>query len=86
MHHLSYTVSLRIVFPPKFILARKLTKMKGEKYYVITQLHHTVPKIRLMYCIPRNETARPRSQFLHSCICERCIYSQDQSAYFTAAK
>jgi hypothetical protein len=26
-------------------------------------------------CIPRNETARPRSQFLHSCICERFIYS-----------
>jgi hypothetical protein len=28
-------------------------------------------------CIPRNETARPRSQFPHSCICERFIYSQD---------
>jgi hypothetical protein len=25
--------------------------------------------------IPRNETARPRSQFLHSCICEQFIYS-----------
>jgi hypothetical protein len=24
--------------------------------------------------IPRNETSRPRSQFLHSCICERFIY------------
>ncbi len=36
--------------------------------------------------IPRNETARPRSQFLHSCICERFIYSHDQSAYFAAAK
>ncbi len=30
--------------------------------------------------IPRNETARLRSQFLHSCICERFIYSQDQSS------
>jgi hypothetical protein len=28
-----------------------------------------------------NETARPRSQFLHSCICERSIYSHDRSAY-----
>jgi hypothetical protein len=29
-------------------------------------------------CIPRNETARPQSQFLHSGFCERftCIYSQ----------
>ncbi len=29
--------------------------------------------------IPRNETAQPRSQFLHSCIWERFIYSHDQS-------
>jgi hypothetical protein len=29
--------------------------------------------------IPRNETARPRSQFLHSCICERFTYSHDRS-------
>ncbi len=32
--------------------------------------------------IPRNETAWPRSQSVHSCICERFIYSHDQSAYF----
>ncbi len=31
--------------------------------------------------IPRNESVWPRSQFLYSCICERFIYSQDQSAY-----
>ncbi len=36
--------------------------------------------------IPKNETARPRSQFLHSCICERFIYSQDRSSYLAAAK
>ena len=38
--------------------------------------------------IPRNETARarPSSQFLHSCICERFIYSQDRSAYLAARK
>ncbi len=34
--------------------------------------------------IPRNKTARPRSKFLHSCICERNIYSHDRSAYFAA--
>jgi hypothetical protein len=36
----------------------------------------------------RNETAWPRSQFLHSYICERFVYyySQDQSAYLAAAK
>ncbi len=37
-------------------------------------------------CISRNETARPRSQFPHSCICGRFIYSQDRSTYFAAAK
>jgi hypothetical protein len=36
-------------------------------------------------CIPRNETARPRSQFLHSCICERFKYSQYRSAYLAEA-
>ncbi len=35
-------------------------------------------------CIPRNETARPRSHIIHSCICERFIYSQDRSAYLAA--
>ncbi len=32
-------------------------------------------------CIPRNETARPRFQFLHSWICEQFINSQVLSAY-----
>jgi hypothetical protein len=32
--------------------------------------------------IPRSETARPPSQCLHSCICERFIYAHDLSAYF----
>ncbi len=31
--------------------------------------------------IPRNETARIRSQFPHSCICDRFLYSHDRSAY-----
>ncbi len=36
--------------------------------------------------IPNKETARPQSQFLHSYICERFIYSHDRSAYLAAAK
>jgi hypothetical protein len=31
--------------------------------------------------IPRKGTARLQSQFLHSCFCERFIYSSDRSAY-----
>ncbi len=37
-------------------------------------------------CIPRNDSARPPSQSLHSFICGQFIYSQDQSGYFAAAK
>jgi hypothetical protein len=46
---------------------------QSKKFSLIT--HHTVAKIRSMY-----------SQFLYSCICDRFIYSQDQSAYLDAAK
>jgi hypothetical protein len=36
-------------------------------------------------CIPLG-IAWPQSQFLHSCVCERFIYSQDRSTYFPAAE
>ncbi len=35
---------------------------------------------------PRKGFARPESQFLHSCFCERFIYSPDQSAYSAEGK
>jgi hypothetical protein len=42
----------------------------------------TIPKIH----IPRKEIVRPHSQFPHSCVCERFIYSQDRSSYFPVAE
>jgi hypothetical protein len=36
--------------------------------------------------VPINETARPRSQFPHSCICERFIYSHYWFAYFAVMR
>jgi hypothetical protein len=36
--------------------------------------------------ISKTELQCSVSQFQHSCICERFIYSQDWSAYFAAAK
>jgi hypothetical protein len=36
--------------------------------------------------IPRNGIAGPQSQFPHSCLCERFIYSHDRSAYSAAVK
>ncbi len=36
--------------------------------------------------IPIKGIARPQSQFSHSCVCERFIYSHDRSAYSAAGK
>ena len=36
--------------------------------------------------IPRKVIVRPQSQFPHSFVCERFIYSHDQSAYSAAGK
>ena len=36
-------------------------------------------QINLNLCIPRKGIARPQSQFPHSCLCARFMYSQDQS-------
>ncbi len=35
-------------------------------------------------CIPSLGIARPQSQFSHSCVCERFMYSHDRSAYSAA--
>ncbi len=37
-------------------------------------------------CIPLLWIFRPQSQFPHSCVCERFIYSHDRSTYFPAAE
>ncbi len=38
-------------------------------------------------CVPRKETAWPQSQFPHSCVCERSIYSHDRfTTCFPAAE
>ncbi len=36
--------------------------------------------------VPKKGIARPQSQFSHSCVCERFIYSQDWSTYFPVAE
>jgi hypothetical protein len=58
------------------------TNIRVQLQHPDSTVIHIVPKIRFM--IPSNETGQPRSQFLHSCICERFMYSQDQSAYLAA--
>ncbi len=61
-----------------------------EKSKNIFKMCSSLPPFGTLYrksdlCIIRNETAGPSSQFLHSCVCERLIYSQDRSAYLAAA-
>ncbi len=48
--------------------------------------HYKILYRKLEKNIPRKETSRTQSQFLHSYICERIIYSHDRSAYLAAAK
>jgi hypothetical protein len=40
---------------------------------------HTAKKIRFMYS--KNETAQPRSRFLHSCICEQKRWTNRRNMY-----
>jgi hypothetical protein len=54
---------------------------KSDKWRVDTNASnppfHSALQRRSDYCIPRNETVLPRSQFPHSCICGRLIYLHD---------
>jgi hypothetical protein len=52
------------------------------KLYILSKISYNMLYRKFDTNIPRNETARPRSQFLHSCICERFIYFHDRCAYF----
>ena len=47
---------------------------------------YTALKRNLDLCIPRKGIAQPQSQFPHSSVCERSIYSHVRSTYFPAAE
>ncbi len=50
-----------------------------------TITYYTLQRQFRLY-IPFLGIARPQTQFPHSCVCERCIYSQDMSTYFLQQK
>jgi hypothetical protein len=60
-------------------------KHNKTKCYNYNKLEYTLQR-KSHLCIPRKGLARPPSQFPHSCVCERFIYSQDRSTYFPAAE
>ncbi len=66
---------------PKYLLS---PKSRADVSHGYSLCKDTIPKIGNKYS--QNETARPRSLFLHSCICERFIYSHDRSANFGCSK
>jgi hypothetical protein len=47
-------------------------------------LHCKEPVPKMETNIPRKGIARPQSQFPHSCVCGRFIYSPHRSAYSAA--
>ncbi len=60
--------------------------LAGAKRRVLTFLYTppTTNAEKLKQIFPRKGIERPQSQFPHSCVCERFIYSHDRSAYSAA--
>jgi hypothetical protein len=57
---------------------------KGYRRELMGGGNYTATKI--IFIIPIKGMARPQSQFLHSCVCERYMYSQYLSTYLAAEK
>ncbi len=75
---------------PCLVSASSLSRKGGSPHMpqFSYRLHTSALYRKYDLCIPRNETARPQSQFLHSGFCERftCINSHDRSAYSSEGK
>ncbi len=56
------------------------------RFFYVPWMHCKDTKPKLETNIPRKGITRPQSQFPHSCVCERFIYSHDGSAYSAAGK
>jgi hypothetical protein len=67
-----------------------MIKNAGTQLQIVIERQEYLEKPTLQrksnLCIPFLGIAQPQSQFPHSCVCERFIYSQDRSTYFPAAE
>ncbi len=61
-----------------YLVHRKDKKMYAQCYRYTKRKSHL--------CIPRKGIVRPQSQFPHTCVCERFIYSQDRSTDFVCSR
>jgi hypothetical protein len=61
---------------------QKFLTVFQNKFFLLPIVQRTANMLHQKFetNIPKNATALPRSQSLHSCICERFIYSHDWSA------
>jgi hypothetical protein len=83
-----FTENLIYIFPEI-----KLRGLAPNSYIHVSVSNLYIPTIGLPICcklrgivISKTELYCSVSQFQHSCICERFIYSQDHSSYYAAAK
>jgi hypothetical protein len=69
-----------------FMNSASVVRQSHSYSNIILYLSHTSKNQNLKFetNIPRKGIARPQSQFPHSCVCERFIYSHDRSAYSAA--
>ncbi len=71
---------------PLLILTLITAKSVDLSYNSIVLIWISALQGKSHLCIPILGIVRPQSQFPHSCVCERFIYSQDQSTYIPAAE
>jgi hypothetical protein len=78
---------------PWALLSSRVQKKKTKKIKLgLKYMYYTAKKIcitqqrKTPLCIPLLGIARPQSQFLHSCVCERCTYSHDPSTCFAVRR
>ncbi len=71
------TSGIRIIIP---VVNCEHTSVQISNYYL--HISHLALQRKSHLCIPFLDIARPQSQFPHSCVFDRFIYSQDRSTYF----
>jgi hypothetical protein len=78
-----YTCTIRIYTSYRLIVYLLTLKLKVTELFKKDEVLELQRKSHS--CISKKRITRPQSQFPHSCVCERFIYSPDRPTYFPAA-